>query len=221
MTRDPLVPKIGPPKTRATGSTGTINPLDPWMPRERVTNRFRMAALNPAGFIAPVPTTTYRPRTTRAVATLPFQESKEVVSAQDVMMPLLDSSIYFDQSKDDRVANRMQQLCRHGRQAQQKRQTELRPLPLSVPARLNPTQWEDLLSLYENNQVFYQDRLEDKSWSQEKIIEELNRLEQWFRLVREPQGSMSHEEWKEKEQYRIQHGYSSYCSPDLRPLIGK
>jgi hypothetical protein len=85
---------------------------------------------------------------------------------------------------------------------------------------VSPEKFEELLLIYENNQMYYQDQLEDKTQEIALIRENLTILEHWFLLIIEPQPrNYDLESWNDRYLSINQTGYSAYGDPDLQTYI--
>ena len=75
------------------------------------------------------------------------------------------------------------------------------------------------MNIYENNQVFYQDRLKESA----DVSQELNHLELWFIRIIEPKPLhlIDMADWKEREQHKLLKGVSAHCDPELIKYVGK
>lgn len=135
--------------------------------------------------------------------------------------PLLTTAIYLDRT-DDRgykyVADHMKKLSENTLQASMKYSTQLKGL-LNVKGKVTDTIFEQALSIYENNQVFYQDRIDDGLIPLEQIKYDLTNLEIWFCQIIEPISKDDINSWKERESMKLLKGISSYCDPELYKYI--
>jgi hypothetical protein len=96
--------------------------------------------------------------------------------------------------------------------------TVLRPL-INVGGKVSVTVFEEALSIYENNQVYYQDRIDDHSISIDAIKAGLTELERWFANIPEPKPVDDVEAWREREIQRQTKGLTAYCDPELHKYI--
>ena len=96
--------------------------------------------------------------------------------------------------------------------------TQFKPL-LNVSGKTTHAIFEDALSVYENNQVYYQDRIDDKTISMVDICAGLSALEHWFMSIIEPKSLDDVDAWKVRESSKLINGFSSYCDPELHQYI--
>jgi len=80
-------------------------------------------------------------------------------------------------------------------------------------------QFEQCLDIYENNQVYYQQKFEDHVIDEETFKKKISVLEEWFICIIEPKPNTRETdeiiEWREREKDKLKNLYSSYCDPDL------
>lgn len=187
-----FIPKIGPSKRSRDPEH------DPWVIKPVKTPSFVLTGVNPIGTVHTVPTTVRKICTTRLRATAP-----EPVYDDNVAIPV---PIQWYQPPDEKVAAHMRELC----QAQKnttKQENTLRPL-------LSRITFAQALEIYENNQVYYQDRLEQTSvTAQAEVIQQLNELEHWFIVLMEPNTT------QEQLRQKLIRGHSEYCALPLRSYI--
>lgn len=230
--RTPLInPKIGSVK----GKMGRKreNEENPWIVINMEKKcEIKITAITPIGTIAMVPTTDIRPKTPRRI--LPATPNRNLKlkviddeTGDNKIDPLLKATIYLDLSKPEdkdynHVANKMRSITNSTISLQKQYSNELRELP-KVYGKVTHKIFENALSVYENNQVFYQDKIDDKSLDMSFIKEKLTELEYWFMCIIEPAPRVKNEEeikeWKEREKFKISKGITSYCDPELYKYI--
>src|SRR5690606_8472358 len=96
----------------------------------------------------------------------------------------------------------------------------LRDIPV-IRGTVSQDKFDDLLSIYENNQVYYQDKIEDKTMSHEEIAVKLTELEHWFLTITEPRPKDPEDipSWKERNIFKQEKRISMYCDPELHSYI--
>jgi hypothetical protein len=98
----------------------------------------------------------------------------------------------------------------------------LKPCP-NIKGKVNLKKFDKLLSIYENNQVYYQECIDNNSLSEKEISKGLTDLELWFVNIIEPMPKTSHnddiDDWKKRQAFKEEKGYTSYCDPDLYKYI--
>ena len=214
------LPRIKTPGRIAITPSVSVMEDNPWLPPKSDGDPLfiKVAAMTPIGTIAAVPTATYRPPPTPRRVPLPrATPGRPILKIVEEPDPLLNATIYLDvgDSQDrDYVANHMRSIAAGTNVLQKQYATQYRALP-NVYGRVTVAQFEMVLSIYENNQVYYQDRLDDKLLQLSAIKQGLTDLEYWFMRVIEPVANDDIAAWQNREQFKIQHGYSSFCDPEL------
>ena len=90
----------------------------------------------------------------------------------------------------------------------------------NTKGKVNFQQYEDLLEIYENNQVYYQDCIQNGSMTYDQLCVSITELEHWFICIVEPYNyedfdEDEYDEWKNRELFKLKKGYSGYCDPEL------
>lgn len=231
LPRTPLyIPKIGIAKGAPPTPSQILQPDEnPWLPpKVEGADEVKIAALTPIGTIALVPTCDKRlPPTPRKLPPTPVRHLTLKVLDENTgtarIDPILTAAIYLDCTKPEdqnynHVAERMRKITANTISLQKQYITTFRPLP-QIVGRVTPTVFEDALAVYENNQVYYQDRIDDKTMSRDDIRAALTSLEQWFACIIEPRPREDADAWRERELSKLTKGVTSYCDPDLYPYI--
>lgn len=198
---------------------------DPWLPKPVPKITLKIAGITPLGCIAPVPTGD-RPPTPRHRR---YVSAKTEVHKEEGNDPVMETAIYLDCNKSDReygyVAQRMRNITSiisesNDKLLQKQYANQYQQLP-NITGKQNSEQFEKALSIYENNQVYYQDRIDDNNMSLEEIKAGLTKLEHWFIAIIEPKPTDKEEirSWKDRETLKLTKGWSSYCDPDLYQYI--
>lgn len=209
---------------------------NPWIPvRNDGPSDVKIAAITPIGTIALVPTADKRPPTPRRFRnpltpglaqtpgrhlTLKVIDPKTGVEIAD---PMLNATIYLDCTKqNDRdyhyVTDRMRAISKNIHELQQQYKNVLKPIP-QLTGCVSKRQFEEALSIYENNQVYYQDRIDDHVLDIPTIRTRLTELEHWFMLIIEPKSTDDINAWKNRERSKLTKGISGYCDPELYTYI--
>lgn len=220
-----LIPNIGIAKSNNAPTPSTIlaPDEDPWLPqRTEGSSEVKIAAITPIGTIAMVPTTDKRPPTPRR---LPFTPGRhltlKVVNDPDPNDPILTATIYLDCTKDqdyDHVAARMRSITENTLTLQRQYKNNLKPL-INVVGKVSSEVFEEALLIYENNQVYYQDRIDNNDLDIKTIQDRLTELEYWFLCIIEPRSNDNITDWIERERTKLIKGISAYCDPELYPYI--
>jgi len=215
---------------------------NPWYitPAEN-SGEIKIAAITPIGTIAMVPTIDKRPPTPRLVklssdyhtntTRLPPTPGKHLtlmvvdeVTGQIKEDPLFTATIYLDCTKpEDRdynyVALKMRSITQNTISLQKQYINELRPL-VDASGCVSHSAFDRLLSIYENNQVYYQDRIDDNGLDIPTIKARLTELEHWFMCIIEPKSEDDVASWQIREKSKLTKGVSPYCDTELYPYIG-
>lgn len=99
-----------------------------------------------------------------------------------------------------------------------KYETKLLPLP-EVKGVVSREKWNEALSVYENNQVYYQDRLEDGKMSFAALRSGLTTLEHWFACVLEPVDEEELDSWLERQKYKLYNRVTIFCPEELKRFV--
>jgi hypothetical protein len=79
--------------------------------------------------------------------------------------------------------------------------------------------FQEALDIYENNQSYYFNKIEKYMGNkiQSTYIRDAEKLERWFCRINEPKPTNEDDiiEWEERNQYKKDHSYSSYCDKDI------
>jgi hypothetical protein len=211
---------------------------NPWIfSRNEGNAEIKITAITPIGTIAMVPTIDKRPQTPRRI--LPPTPTKHLrlkvidENTGNVKIdPLLTAAIYLDCTKPEdqdynHVSNKMRAITtairsNNNTTLQKQYSNQLYHLP-PMYGKVSSAAFEEALSIYENNQVFYQDKIDDKTLDTPTIKERLTELEHWFMCIIEPCVSLKDkhefEAWQERENFKITKGITSYCDPELYSYI--
>lgn len=69
--------------------------------------------------------------------------------------------------------------------------------------------WEEALSIYENNQQYYLQEIN------KGVKIDIKELEDWFNAISEPKS----DDWQYKQEFKKKNGYSIYFDTDLLPYL--
>lgn len=230
--KTPLItPRIGMSQTNKQDNHQ--NEENPWLPcRNEGSLNVKIAAITPIGTIAMVPTSDRRPvPTPRNISTPRYQNSLKspgkfltlkVINEDGKIQkdPILDATIYLDcnKTKDYKyVANKMKTLSENTLSLHRQYKNILKPL-INISGKVSSKEFETALQIYENNQVYYQDRIDNKDMDLSVIKYSLTQLEYWFLLIIEPM-SNTIDDVREREHFKLRKGISSYCDPELYNYI--
>jgi len=242
--RTPLViPRIGIVKGSHNNDSILKPGENPWLiSKNERSAEVKITAITPIGTIAMVPTLDKRPpptprRVPPPIATTPAPGQTPTrhltlrvidENTGDVKIdPLLSATIYLDCTRPEdqdynHVANKMRAITENTITLQKQYINQLRPLP-KIHGKVSHDIFEEALSVYENNQVYYQDRIDDHGLDAPTIKQKLTELEHWFMHIIEPsvkgRDQDEIEARKEREQSKITRGISAYCDPELYPYI--
>jgi hypothetical protein len=203
------------------------NKNNPWI--VKISDEFfSMSGLTPIGTIDKVPTTPRRSKCrtvpVKRMCATPRRSVRLNIIRDDMCTidPLLAATIYLDFTKSEErpynyVAEHMQNLSSNILSLQQQFSNTYKELiPLS--GIVTREQFENALTIYENNQVYYKEMLEKNKITFDEFKKGLNELEQWFIVIIEP-ASTDYDEWREFEKSKLRNGYSKYCDKDVTYVI--
>lgn len=198
-----------------------------WLPHNDDGNPdIKIAAMTPIGTIAMVPTANIRPIQTPRKQ-IPLTPGKQLTmriidpnTGNIKIDPLLTASVYFDSSDQDNkdVANKMRSIANNTLSLQKQYYNELKPIP-NITGKVSRKLFDEALQIYENNQVYYQDRIDEDDMDKPTISKYLTELEHWFMCIIEPRVPDDVEGWKQREKSKLTKGVSAYCDPEVYPYI--
>jgi len=192
---------------------------DPWIyQRTDAFTDIKITAITPLGNIAPVPTSDKGHASHNGVTSKKQIPNKNVVNvSEEVTEPSKIAPIYLDNSDRDYdfVSKKMHSISIRTMSLQKQYCTKLKDMP-DVYGRVSVKVFDELLSVYENNQVYYQDRLDDETMSIEDIKTNLTKLEWWFSRIIEPK---ENEGRRERETNKTTKRITSFCDPELHKYI--
>jgi len=207
---------------------------NPWLVlTNEGTSDVKITGVTPIGTIAKVPTLDKRPVHTprRLLPPTPTRHLTLCVIDENTgnakIDPLLTATIYLDCTRPEdqdynHVANKMRSITESTTTLQKQYINELKALP-AISGNVSHDVFEYALSIYENNQVYYQDRIDDCKLDTETIKQKLTELEHWFMCIIEPNAPGNHADdiiaRKEREEFKLNRGISRYCDPELYPYI--
>jgi len=220
-----IIPTIGLIKTPKKSSSKLENE-DPWIPpKTDGPPDIKIAAVTPIGTIAMVPTSDKRPATPKRLSITPRQHLtlKIINGTED---PILTTAIYLDCTKQEdqdyhHVSEKMRKISTNTMTLQKQYSNEYKPL-IDIRGKVSHSIFEEALSIYENNQVFYQDRIDSIGEGQQDLDTiriGLTTLEHWFGCIIEPKSQDDLISWKERELFKITKGLTAYCDPELYKYI--
>lgn len=199
----------------------SYNGPNPWIVRNPDSNtNIKITGITPIGTIAEVPTNFGKglqtprcaPRTPAPILTRKLEEEN---SDDD---PLLTATIYLNNTdRDDKyVANKMRTITEHTMNLQKQYTNYYMEMP-DISGDVDNDTFEELLLIYENNQVYYQDQIEDGTMSFTIIKQKLIELEEWFMTINEPKplDADEYQSWVERCQFKKEKGITMYCDPEL------
>jgi hypothetical protein len=213
------------PNASRTPPRSEVASDDPWMPEETEGPKdVRILGLTPLGTLPAVPTSDDKP----ALPTIPArkpQQIKLVVIDPKTGKPHVDSFykmgvfMDYDTSKPSSlVAEKMKSITNGIEQLHKNHSNVLKPL-LGFEGLVDQAYFDQALAVYENNQVYYQERLENKTIDPNYAKRCLTDLEWWFMRIIEPMQNEEHQDWLERERSKLSTGRSPYCDSELHKYI--
>lgn len=177
----------------------------------------KITGLNHFGDIEMVPTATYKlPPSSRILSQEKSNSSDEYIIIGDMFLDQKNSK-----GRDYHyVANNMRVISAQTNDLRKRYATKFRPL-IKTKGKVTLDKFTQALEIYENNQVYFQDCIDDKTLTQEEIYDGLTKLEYWFICIIEPRNYDEEDEdgWKYREQNKLSKGFSGYCDPELYKYI--
>jgi hypothetical protein len=206
--------------------------IDPWIPEyvEGATD-ITVGSYTPLGIIQKVPTGNILPQTPLCFSQTPrnqlLKKEQGYINDTAEVDPMLKATIILDCTKSedrpyDYVAKRMRSITSITSSLKSYYKNVYKECP-KIQGYVNHDQYEELLSIYENNQVYYQDCIESGSLGESTLKSKLSELEYWFLCIIEPKPQEDDkdeiESWKMRETNKLENGYTSHCDPDLHKYI--
>ncbi len=178
----------------------------------KITPFTQVVSLTPIGSMVSVPTKKIKPPLTRRLC---HQEETEDVN------PIAHATMYIDTSDTTyiTVADKMKSITRQTLYNRHLHYNVLMKLPNIQPGKVTKRKFDELLSVYENNQVYYQDEFDANHLTQDEFAAALTSLEYWFILYIEPKVQGETQAVIERERFKLTHGYSAFCDKTLYSYI--
>lgn len=226
------VPVVQAPKTDSYGIVRSVEkqgpqiPKDifdnPWYHKPAYSSNIKIAAVTLFGNIAPVPTSVVMPETPRKRMMRSEHITLDIIEEPN---PIAHTAMYFNQNRDDNVSEHMKSITQGIQAVREHNSIILKALP-NVKGIVTCDIFEEMLRIYENNQVYYQDRIEDHTIDIDTIKYGLTQLEHWFMNIIEPCPNNDNiyldqdiEDWKSRELFKKCNGMTSYCDNELHKYI--
>jgi hypothetical protein len=178
----------------------------------------KFAGIDKDGNISSVPTADYKlPPSTQFAYNDKTNIDDDFITIGDIFLDKKGSkgqSYHF-------VAENMRNITAQIKQCANLREqyiNEFKEYDLRIKGRVTLEKFEELLDIYENNQVYFQECLENGALTYNEICEGLTKLEYWFICIIQPYDKDEdgdYEDCKERERSKLTKGYSGYCDPDL------
>lgn len=190
---------------------------DPWVYTSTINERFtKIIGIDEYGNICKIPTVDYQlPQTVRYISE-DNDGSDECILIGDIFLDQKNSK-----GRDyNFVSENMRNISLQTNNLRSLYANKFRPFDKNIKGRVTLEEYEELLEIYENNQVYYQDCIQNGSLTYDQLCEAITELEYWFICIIEPYDyenydADDYEDWKTREQFKINKGYSGYCDPEL------
>lgn len=210
----------------------TINPelrkkdLEPWLNINKMGPKVKteVIGLLPGGEYMRVPT---ERKTTKRSEITPFyqklKQSDDIKTDEVILnMPLFLDLTVDNGGKSDDVKNKMNILSQAIKSNQKNLRNKFKDCP-EVEGLVSNETFIICRDIYENNQVYYQQKFEDGKITKEVFSEKLSILEEWFICIIEPKPTDTNDidDWIEREKDKLKNLYSSYCDPDIYQYLIK
>jgi len=189
-----------------------LNINDPWIYKSGCEScNIKKTSLTPIGTVKKIPTSDNRPPVTPRIC-------NKINTFEEKFNPVLNASIYLDFSdrEYDYVSKKMKNINSITASYHNKFVTKLLDIP-AIKGNLTIEDFEELLNIYENNQVYYQECMDNKILDIETIKNKLTELEHWFIFIQEPYSD--EEGYEDRRKIKKNTGYSPYCDPELYQYI--
>lgn len=170
------------------------------------------------------PTNILEPEPEIEPETGPMESAIKMASSASIYLSgvkMRDGELHRDNEKRRQAALNMEQISTMIREAQNSLSNTLQEIP-AQRGRVTRQTFDKFLDIYENNQEYYREYLENANGSEavlQIIREQLTILERWFICVVEPRPRNDAKDWAERELRKHKTGYSPYCDPGLMKYI--
>jgi hypothetical protein len=190
---------------------------DPWVYNPTMNERFtKVIGIDDYGNTCKLPTVDYQlPQSVRNI-------TEENDGSDDY---ILIGDIFLDQKNSkgrdyNFVAQNMRNITLQTNNLRSLYANKFRSFDKNIKGKVTLELYEESLEIYENNQVYYQDCIQNETLTYDQLCIYLTELEYWFICIVEPYDYDNydpdeHSEWKSREQFKINKGYSGYCDPEL------
>lgn len=190
---------------------------DPWFYNSKdITKNVVINGMLKDGTVAPVPTSSRIPILTNSEES-EFSEGEEID-------PMLMANIYinsYDNGRtNDQIAQNMKNISTSIKSLRDQYTMKLKTLT-NTEGLVKQEDFDKALSIYENNQVYYQECIDRCLLTKKELEEGLSNLEYWFMAIIEPGNIDDVMGWRERELGKLTRGYSGYCDPELYSYIRK
>ena len=190
---------------------------NPWVYNSTANERFtKIIGIDEHGNLCKIPTVDYQlPQINRSVVE-DNDESNDYILIGDIFLDQKNSK-----GRDyNYVSQNMRSIALQTNNLRSFYANKFRPFDKNIKGKVSLEEYEELLEIYENNQVYYQDCIENGSLTYDQLCVYLTELEYWFICITEPYNYSEYDvddymEWKTREQFKLNKGYSGYCDPDL------
>lgn len=188
---------------------------DPWFYNGKdISKNVIVNGILKDGTVAPVPTATNIPILTNS--------SESEFSEGDEIDPMVMANIYINSYDNNRNNNHVNQNMKNistSIKSLRSHYTMKMKVLTNDEGLVKQNNFEDCLSIYENNQVYYQECIDHCTLTKKELVDGLSALEYWFICIVEPPQQDEAKEWREREYGKIKRGYSAYCDPELCDYI--
>lgn len=194
-----------------------FNKKDPWVYNPTINEKFtKVIGIDEYGNLCKIPTVDYQLPQTNRCTIEEHDESNDYILIGDIFLDQKNSK-----GRDyNYVAQNMRSIALQTNNLRSLYANKFRPFDNNIKGKVSLENYEELLEIYENNQVYYQDCIENSSLTYDQLCTCLTELEYWFICITEPYNYNDYDvddytEWKTREQFKLNKGYSGYCDPDL------
>lgn len=224
-----LTPSLASPKQSKVMVSPSASPMqnyqykgdNPWMWNNNFTGQnatvggYLFHPPTDNGLIAPVPTS----NNVGLMTTRKINNNVNVVEEKE-KHPIYSLFIkYDDRHEISNMKNHANNIAEAIRSSTKQFSTTYRQLP-NIRGFVTREQFDVCLAIYENNQVFHQDQL-DENLDKELASKYLTHLEHWFMCIIEPRplDADDVDDWRRREQSKLVNNYSSFCDKLLYSYI--
>jgi len=191
--------------------------INPWIYNPTISERFtKIIGVDENGNLCKLPTIDYELPELKRYISEDNDGSDDYITIGDIFLDQKNSK-----GRDyNYVSQNMRNIALQTNNLRSLYANQFKPFNKNIKGKVNFDEYDELLEIYENNQVYYQDCIQHETMTYDQLCDALTELEYWFICIVEPYNYREYDEdeydeWKTREQFKYNKGYSGYCDPEL------